>query len=164
MGAAGKGRPRRRRATRYVTAAAAVALAGAVFAVLPGLTGGTAAGLLPEGPPSPPRGPPSSRPALAGDEAAAWVASEVSASAILACDPVMCSVLARHGVPAPDLLVLRPGAAVPLGSALVVATAAVRAMAGARLTAVYAPQTLASFGSGAARIDVRVVAPDGAPA
>ena len=92
------------------------------------------------------------------------MASEVSANAILACDPVMCSVLVRHGVPAPDLLVLGPGASVPLGSALVVATAAVRAMFGTRLAAVYAPQTLASFGSGAARIDVRAVAPDGAPA
>jgi DNA-directed RNA polymerase specialized sigma24 family protein len=164
LGAAGKGRPRRRRATQYVTAAAAVALAGAGFAVLPGLTGGTAAD-----PPAGGAAQPAARAALkqagaAGDQAAAWVASEVSASAILACDPVMCSVLVRHGVPAPDLLVLRPGAAVPLGSALVVATAAVRAMSGARLAAVYAPQTLASFGSGAARIDVRVVAPDGAPA
>ena len=98
------------------------------------------------------------------DQAAAWVASEVSASAILACDPVMCSVLVRHGVPAADLLVLGPGASDPLGSALVVATPAVRAMFGTRLATVYAPQTLASFGSGAARIDVRVIAPDGAAA
>jgi hypothetical protein len=98
------------------------------------------------------------------DQAAAWVASEVSASAIIACDPVMCSVLVRHGVPAADLLVLGPGASDPLGSALVVATAAVRAMFGTRLATVYAPQTLASFGSGAARIDLRVIAPDGAAA
>jgi hypothetical protein len=96
------------------------------------------------------------------DQAAAWVASEVSPSAILACDPVMCSALVRHGIPAADLLVLGPGAADPLGSALVVATPAVQAMFGPRLATVYAPQTLASFGSGAARIDVRVVAPDGA--
>ena len=37
-------------------------------------------------------------------------------------------------------------------------------MFGSRLATVYAPQTLASFGSGAARIDVRVIAPDGAAA
>ena len=98
------------------------------------------------------------------DQAAAWVAGEVSASAILACDPAMCSVLVRHGVPAADLLVLGPGASDPLGSALVVATPAVRAMFGTRLASVYAPQTVASFGSGAAQIDVRVIAPDGAAA
>lgn len=98
------------------------------------------------------------------DQTAAWVAGEVTPSAILACDPVMCSVLVRHGVPAADLLVLAPGAADPLGSALVVATAAVRAMFGTRLASVYAPQRLASFGSGAAQIDVQVIAPDGAAA
>jgi hypothetical protein len=44
------------------------------------------------------------------------------------------------------------------------ATAAVRAIFGSRLTSVYAPEVLASFGTGAARIDVRVVAPEGAAA
>ena len=33
------------------------------------------------------------------DQAAAWVASEVSAGAIVSCDPVMCAVLVRHGFP-----------------------------------------------------------------
>ena len=42
----------------------------------------------------------------------------------------MCSVLLGHGIPAADLLVLGPGAADPLGSAVVVATPAVRAMFG----------------------------------
>ncbi len=37
-------------------------------------------------------------------------------------------------------------------------------MFGTRLATVYAPQTVASFGSGAAQIDVRVIAPDGAAA
>jgi hypothetical protein len=37
-------------------------------------------------------------------------------------------------------------------------------MFGARLVSVYAPQTVASFGTGPARIDVRAVAPDGAAA
>jgi hypothetical protein len=37
-------------------------------------------------------------------------------------------------------------------------------MFGSRLVTVYAPQTLASFGTGQARIDVRAVAPDGAAA
>ncbi len=39
-----------------------------------------------------------------------------------------------------------------------------RSQFGARLAGVYAPVTLATFGSGAARIDVRAMAPDGAAA
>jgi hypothetical protein len=98
------------------------------------------------------------------EQAGAWLASQISADVIFACDPVMCSVLVGHGIPAADLLVLGPGAADPLGSAVVVATPAVRAMFGNRLAGVYAPQVLASFGAGATRIDVRAVAPDGAAA
>jgi hypothetical protein len=98
------------------------------------------------------------------DQAAAWVASEVSAGAIVSCDPAMCAVLVRDGFPAANLLVLAPGAPDPLGSAVVLATSAVRAMFGSRLATVYAPLTEASFGTGQARIDVLAVAPDGAAA
>ena len=49
----------------------------------------------------------------------------------------------------------------PLGSDVVVATAAVRSQFGGRLASVYAPGILASFGSGSLRIDVRAVAPTG---
>lgn len=98
------------------------------------------------------------------DQAAAWVASQVSTGAIVSCDPVMCSALVRSGFPAANLLVLGPDAGDPLGSGVVVATAAVRSVLGDRLATVYAPQTLASFGTGPTRIDVRAVAPDGAAA
>jgi hypothetical protein len=101
---------------------------------------------------------------VARDQAAAWVASQVSVGAILACDPAMCAALAAHGVAAGNLLVLRSGAGDPLGSDVVLATAAVRGIFGARLASVYAPELLASFGTGAARVDVRIVAPDGAAA
>ena len=101
---------------------------------------------------------------LAREQAAAWVASQVSTGAIVSCDPVMCAVLVRHGFPAANLLVLAPGTPDPLGSAVVLATPAVRAMFGSRLATVYAPQTLASFGTGAARVDLRVVTPGGAAA
>jgi hypothetical protein len=97
-------------------------------------------------------------------EAAAWAAGQLSGGAIMACDPAMCAVLAQHGIAAGNLLMLRPGAADPLGSDVVLATAAVRDMFGARLASVYAPELLASFGTGPARIDVRAVAPDGAAA
>jgi hypothetical protein len=97
-------------------------------------------------------------------QAAAWAARQVSSGAIVACDPAMCSVLVRHGIAVGNLLALGPGAPDPLGSAVVLASAAVRGMFGDRLASVYAPDVLASFGSGQDRIDVRAVAPDGAAA
>jgi hypothetical protein len=102
--------------------------------------------------------------AVARQSAAAWVAGQASPDAIVACDPAMCAALEAHGVPAGRLLTLTPARSDPLGSDLVVATAAVRGQFRARLVGVYAPVTLASFGSGTARIDVRVVAPDGSAA
>src|SRR5258708_19624211 len=42
-----------------------------------------------------------------------------------------------------------------------IATAAVRSEFGASLASSYAPSVIASFGSGSARIDIRVVAPSG---
>ena len=101
---------------------------------------------------------------MARDRAAAWVARQASSGAVLACDPAMCAALARHGVAAGNLLVLGPGAGDPLGSDLVLGTAAVRGIFGGRLAGVYAPDVLASFGTGAARIDIRIVGPDGAAA
>jgi hypothetical protein len=55
----------------------------------------------------------------------------------------------------------RPTSTDPLGSDLVIATAAIRAQFGARLASVYAPAIIASFGSGNARIDIRLVFPGG---
>ena len=111
------------------------------------------------------------RPAAAGAaagavrrRAAAWIARQVSRSAIVSCDPAMCASLAAQGIAEGNLLVLGPAAADPLGSDVVVATAAVRGAFGPRLTSVYAPVTLASFGTGSTRIEVRVVAPDGSAA
>jgi hypothetical protein len=95
---------------------------------------------------------------------AAWVARQVSQDAIVACDPDMCSALLAARIAPGNLLELRDGAADPLGSDVLVATAAVRSQFGARLASVYAPAVLASFGSGRLRIDVRAVAPDGAAA
>jgi hypothetical protein len=97
-------------------------------------------------------------------QAAAWVAGQVSGEAIVSCDPAMCAELQRHGLAAGRLLALGPHQSDPLGSDLVVATAAVRSEFGARLAGVYAPVRLARIGSGAARIDVLAVAPDGSAA
>jgi hypothetical protein len=102
--------------------------------------------------------------ALLRGQAAAWVEQEVSPDAIVSCDPAMCSALQAQGMPNSQLLVLVLTDADPLGSDVVVATSAVRSQFGARLISVYAPEVLASFGSGAERIDIRAIAPDGSAA
>jgi hypothetical protein len=96
--------------------------------------------------------------------AAAWMARQVAAAAVIACDPRMCAVLQSKGIPAGRLLVLGPGNAGPPGSDVIVSTAAVREEFGSRLTSMYAPVALATFGSGSARVAVRVVAADGSAA
>jgi hypothetical protein len=95
-------------------------------------------------------------------EAAAWVTTEVSHGAIVACDPVMCNVLKQHGFPAGSMLTIASAANDPLGSAVVIADTAVRNYFGPRLKDEYAPVAIASFGSGTARIQVLVIAADGA--
>jgi hypothetical protein len=92
------------------------------------------------------------------------MARQVGPAAIVACDPQMCAVLQRNGIPAARLLVLGAGNAGPLGSDVIVSTAAVREEFGSRLTSVYAPVALATFGSGSAQVAVRVVAADGSAA
>ena len=96
--------------------------------------------------------------------AAAWVSQQVSPSAIVACDPAMCAALEARGTPAANLLVLRSSSQGPLAAQVVVVTPIVRRQFGDRLDTVYAPSVIASFGSGPGRVDVQVVAPDGAAA
>jgi hypothetical protein len=105
----------------------------------------------------------------AADQAAAWVADQVSRSDVVSCDLAMCGALETRGFPTSSLLVLArdgPGAArsQALHSQVIVMTAAARADVGLPFAARYAPAVIASFGSGGARIDVRVVAADGAAA
>jgi hypothetical protein len=114
--------------------------------------------------PPPPPAVASGPSAIAGLQAAAWVAGQISRSAVVSCDPAMCSELETRGFPAGDLLMLGPGADDPLGSDVVVATRAVRSEFGSRLADVYAPVVLAGFGSGGARVEIRAVAPGGAAA
>jgi hypothetical protein len=95
---------------------------------------------------------------------AAWVAGQVAPGAIVACDPAMCATLQQQGLSAARLLSLGTAAPDPLGSDVVIATPAVRSQFGARLAGVYAPGLIATFGSGAARIDVRAIAADGTAA
>jgi hypothetical protein len=91
---------------------------------------------------------------------AAWIASQVSANAIIACYPGMCAALQEQGVMAGRLMPLGPGDADPAGADVMVTSPSVsRQLAGE-----YAPALIASFGSGATRIDVRATEPGGAAA
>jgi len=96
--------------------------------------------------------------------AAAWVAAQVGHSIIVSCDPVMCAALTARGLPAGDLLPLSASATDPKGSQIVVSTTALRSQFGSRLPDVYAPVVIASFGTGATRVDIRIEAPDGSQA
>jgi hypothetical protein len=96
--------------------------------------------------------------------AAKWVAAQVSTSEIISCDPEMCGEVQQQHFPVGQLMVLAPTAPDPLGSEVVIATPAIQSQFGARLATVYAPQVLASFGSGAEQVVVRSMAPDGAAA
>ncbi len=102
--------------------------------------------------------------AQARDDAAAWIGKWVARNAIVACDQLMCLALQAHGLPASRLLPITSSSADPLGSDVIAATAAVRALFGRRLTSVYAPEMLGSFGSGSAEVAVRVISPIGAAA
>jgi hypothetical protein len=97
-------------------------------------------------------------------QAAEWIANQVDSGAIVACDPAMCVALESAGLQAGRLLMIGTSSTDPLGSDLVVATPALRNQFGTRLASVFAPLVIASFGSGASRIDIRVTAADGAAA
>jgi hypothetical protein len=101
--------------------------------------------------------------AASRSQAAAWVAQQVSPDVTVSCDPGMCRLLHRDGFPAARLKPLPRSARGPLSSGVVVATPAIRSQLGPLLAA-YAPQVIASFGSGVAQVAVRTIAPDGAAA
>ena len=102
--------------------------------------------------------------AAARSSAAAWIAHWVAPSALVACDPAMCKVLAAHGLSSERFVVLYPDSLDPLGSDVVVETAVVRSMFPHRLATVYAPAVLARYGSGKAMIEIRVTAANGSAA
>ena len=97
-------------------------------------------------------------------KAAVWIAREVASNIVVGCDLQMCNQLQKSGFPGARLMQLQPTSPDPLGSQLVVATPVIRNQFGTRLASVYAPLVIASFGSGAERVDVRFVAPAGSKA
>jgi hypothetical protein len=98
------------------------------------------------------------------NQAAAWIAQQILPSVLIGCDPLMCQALESANVSASRLSEVQPSASDPLGVEVLVATPALRSQFGPRLATVYAPLVLASFGSGAQRIDIRYIAPGGTAA
>ena len=101
--------------------------------------------------------------ATARTEAITWILHQVSPAAIVSCDAQVCADLASSGFPSSSLLTLEAGSNDPLGSGLLVVTDTVRNEFGSRL-AIYAPATIASFGTGKAKIAIRWLYPGGAAA
>jgi len=97
-------------------------------------------------------------------QAADWIAQQMLPSVLIGCDSLMCQALQAANVSASRLSVVQPSAPDPLGVEVIVATPALRSQFGPRLATVYAPLLLASFGSGAQRIDIRYLAPAGTAA
>jgi hypothetical protein len=140
-----------------------------VFAVLAGLVAGVLAVVAVRYFGRPAARPPSAaqlhQDAAIRAETATWLIQHVSQDATVGCDRVMCAALTARGFPARDLLVLGPASGDPFRSAAVVVdTPAVLGLFGSSLGTAWAPDVLASFGSGPARITIRVVAPHGAAA
>ena len=138
---------RRRGRTIALVAAAAVVVAAGPIAVM-----------LARHSPAPPDGSGSGL----RDQAAAWISQQVSPNDVVSCDLAMCQTLEAYGVSTGSLLVMSPGDDHLQNSEVVVATSAIRHLFGSRLDSNDAPTVLASFGSGNARIEVRVVAAHGA--
>jgi hypothetical protein len=96
------------------------------------------------------------------NKAVTWIVHQVSRAAYLACDAQVYNDLVSRGFPAGNLLIIGPQTNDPLGANLVVSTAAVRAQLRDRLASVWAPAIIAAFGSGNARIEIRLQFPGGA--
>jgi hypothetical protein len=95
-------------------------------------------------------------------QAASWVAQQVDPTDVVSCDQAMCAALRADRFPAGKLVVLEPTSNPPVTSAVVVVTAAVRSMFGSSIDDAWAPDVLATIGSGAAEITIRLMAPHGA--
>ena len=105
--------------------------------------------------------PPLNTEAAVRNRAVTWIMHQVSRAAVVACDAQVCTDLHSRGMPYANLLTLGPQSNDPLGAALVVDTAAIRAQFRDRLH-VWAPAIVAAFGSGNAKIEIRLEFPGGA--
>lgn len=87
-----------------------------------------------------------------------WVAANVGGQKIIACDVNLCALLRRAGTPASSLIAIGSDIARIESADALISTPIVRRVFGADLATISSPEPLASFGSGAERIDVTAVA------
>jgi hypothetical protein len=153
----------RARGRQAAAAVAAVAIVTVAALAVSGVFAGTAAPAArarAAGTSSPVRAVPyrtaAPQPRAAQTAAAAWIAGQLSNDATIGCDPAMCAALQAQGVTAARLMPLTPGSPDPHGATVVVTSSSA--------AEAYAPAVIASFGSGAAQIDVRATEPGGAAA
>jgi hypothetical protein len=99
--------------------------------------------------------------AAARGRAVNWILHQVSGATVVSCDYRVCAELVSAGFPSGNLMPIGNMSNGPVGSDLLLATADIRDKFGRRLASVYAPAVIASFGSGSARIDIRLVFPSG---
>jgi hypothetical protein len=93
---------------------------------------------------------------------AAWVAANVSRSAIVACDKTTCRAIAADNFPGQNLQTIGPKSPYPKQANVVVVTPSVRREFGSSLATDWAPMVLARFGSGSQAVLVRVMSAQGA--
>jgi hypothetical protein len=86
-----------------------------------------------------------------------WIMHQVSPGVIVSCDSQVCDELAQRGFSSYNTIGQPGSPGSPVGSTLLVATAAIRDRFGRQLASVYAPGIIASFGSGKAGIQIRAV-------
>jgi hypothetical protein len=98
--------------------------------------------------------------AVAQSAAGAWIASQLSSTAVIGCYPAMCASLEEQGISASRLVPL----ASSMAGALKADVIATLPSAGGTLVQRYAPALIASFGAGGYQIEVRAVARNGAAA
>jgi hypothetical protein len=88
--------------------------------------------------------------------AASWVAAQVSAKAVIGCDPATCAAILAAGYPSGGQVILQPGVSLPAAGGLVVVTPALRSQYGPQLMSA-APAVVAAFGTGSQAVQVRLV-------
>jgi hypothetical protein len=102
--------------------------------------------------------------AAARSAAVAWMASQVTTTAVIGCYPALCGALQAQGVSASRLVPLGSGTAGVSGTDVVATLPSALSPAGQKLLAQYAPALIANFGAGSYRIEIRAVAHGGSEA
>lgn len=94
-------------------------------------------------------------------QAAQWVADHIGPDHVVACDVDLCALARQFGASAAALVTVGSDITQVERADVVISTSIVRGDFGVQLAAISSPEPLASFGTGADRVDVTAVALDG---